>query len=170
MPYEEYSYTPGQPAPTLNDTALTAVGRQGWQQGAAFFSRLEGQVYSKGEIFFTSTQGGGAPEPGNGPDSGGGFGNGWGQVWAYDPKREKLRVVYQSPDRARSTSPTTSPRPTAARWWSARTTAMDNFIRGLSPRATCGTSRSTGYQLDRGRPPATSSPDRRSATPVRRCS
>ena len=133
VPYEEYSYTPGQPAPTSNDTALTAVGRQGWEQGAALFSRLEGQVYSKGEIFFTSTQGGGAPEPGMGPDSVAGFGNGWGQVWAYDPKREKLRVVYQSPDRATLDFPdniTTSNRGTLV---VCEDNSQDNFIRGLSP-------------------------------------
>ncbi len=133
VPYEEYAYTPGQPAPTSNDTALTAVGRQGWEQGAAFFSRLEGQVYSKGEIFFTSTQGGGAAEPGMGPDSVAGFGNGSGQVWAYDPKREKLRVVYQSPDRATLDFPdniTTSNRGTLV---VCEDNTQDNFIRGLSP-------------------------------------
>ena len=110
-----------------------AVGSQGWAQGAAFFSRLEGQVYSKGEIFFTSTQGGGAAEPGNGPDSVAGFGNGSGQVWAYDPKREKLRVVYQSPDRATLDFPdniTTSNRGTLV---VCEDNTQDNFIRGLSP-------------------------------------
>ena len=35
---------------------------QGWAKGAAFFSRLEGQVFSKGSVYFTSTQGGGAAE------------------------------------------------------------------------------------------------------------
>ena len=43
--------------------ALVHVGSQGWAKGAAFFSRLEGQVFSKGDVFFTSTQGGGAAEP-----------------------------------------------------------------------------------------------------------
>ena len=140
-PDEEYAYIPGQPAPTLNDAALTAVGRQGWDQGAAFFSRLEGQVYSKGEIFFTSTQGGGAAEPGNGPDSVAGFGNGSGQVWAYDPKREKLRVVYQSPDRATLDFPDNITTSTAAPWWSARTTPRTTSSGASPPRATCGTSR-----------------------------
>jgi len=50
------------------------VGNQGRGQGAAGFSRLEGASYTKGEIYFTSTQGGGAAE--TGPDSVGGYGNG----------------------------------------------------------------------------------------------
>ena len=55
-----YPYTPGQTAPTPNDTALVHVASQGWERGAAFFSRLEGQVYRRGVVYFTSTQGGGA--------------------------------------------------------------------------------------------------------------
>ncbi len=58
-PDVEYDYTPGVEAPTTNNTAITHVGRQGWAKGAAFFSRLEGQVYHDGVIFFTSTEGGG---------------------------------------------------------------------------------------------------------------
>ena len=65
-PDVEYPYTPGQPAPTTNDTALTHVGNQGRAQGAAYFSRLEGQVYDDGVVYFTSTQGGGAAETGTG--------------------------------------------------------------------------------------------------------
>jgi hypothetical protein len=52
---------PGETAATSNDTALTYVSSQGWAQGAAYFSRTEGQVYDSGVVFFTSTQGGGAP-------------------------------------------------------------------------------------------------------------
>ena len=68
-----------------------------------------------------------------GPDSVAGFGNGSGQVWAYDPKREKLRVVYQSPDRATLDFPdniTTSNRGTLV---VCEDNTQDNFIRGLSP-------------------------------------
>ena len=53
-----------QGAPISNNDALVYVGDQGRAQGAAGFSRLEGASYTKGEIFFTSTQGGGDAETG----------------------------------------------------------------------------------------------------------
>ena len=58
-PDATYDYTPGEPAPTGQSTALTHVASQGWARGAAYFSRLEGQVHDRG-TYFTSTQGGGA--------------------------------------------------------------------------------------------------------------
>ena len=83
------------------------VGDQGSGQGAAGFSRLEGQAYDRGVVYFTSTQGGGAAETGPGHGSTG-YGNGSGQVWAYDVRRRTpdLRVPVA---RARwcSTCPTT---------------------------------------------------------------
>ncbi|CAN5238383.1 DUF839 domain-containing protein [soil metagenome] len=94
-PDPSFDYTPGKVAPTSNDTALTFVSSQGWAQGAAYFSRLEGQVYEDGAVFFTSTQGGGAAETGN--QDAAGYGNGYGQVWAYDTLSEKLTMVYESP-------------------------------------------------------------------------
>jgi hypothetical protein len=93
-PDPDYS---GMAEPPSNDTALTHVSRQGWAQGAAYFSRLEGQVYDDGVVYFTSTQGGGPAEAGN--QDPGGFGNGHGQVWAYDTREQTLTLVYQSPDR-----------------------------------------------------------------------
>jgi secreted PhoX family phosphatase len=71
------------------------VSSQGWAQGAAYFSRLEGQVYEDGIVYFTSTQGGGAAEAGN--SDGSGYGNGNGQVWAYDTRADTLTLVYESP-------------------------------------------------------------------------
>jgi secreted PhoX family phosphatase len=97
-PDPTFPYTPGEPAPTANNDALVHVSDQGRAQGAAGFSRLEGATFTKGEIFFTSTQGGGAAEVA--PDLVGGYGNGTGQVWSYDPRRSKLTCRYQS------TSPT----------------------------------------------------------------
>ncbi len=95
-PNPTFPYTPGQPAPTTNDQALRHVGDQGRAQGAAWFSRLEGSVYDDGTVWFTSTQGGGAPETSIGPIANG-FGNGSGQVWAYDTRRETLELAYESP-------------------------------------------------------------------------
>jgi uncharacterized protein len=94
-PNPTFPYTPGELAPTANDTALTHVGNQGRAQGAAGFSRLEGAVYDRGVIYFTSTQGGGAAE--TGPELIAGYGNGTGQVWGYHIKDQVLELVYQSP-------------------------------------------------------------------------
>ncbi|MET0663664.1 MAG: alkaline phosphatase PhoX [Ilumatobacteraceae bacterium] len=93
-PNPTFPFVQGVSAPTANDDALVYVGNQGRAQGAAGFSRLEGASYTKGEIFFTSTQGGGAAE--TGPELIAGYGNGSGQVWSYDPRRSRLTCRYQS--------------------------------------------------------------------------
>jgi hypothetical protein len=95
-PSPSFPYTPGQTAPTTNDQALNYVGNQGRAQGAAYFSRLEGATFSKKRIYFDATQGGGPPEPGA-SDTVNGFGNGSGQIWAYDPAEQTLTCVFQSP-------------------------------------------------------------------------
>jgi uncharacterized protein len=58
------------------------VFAQGWAQGGAVFSRLEGAWYGAGKIFVTATSGGAARK---------------GQVWEIDPNRSVLRLVYESP-------------------------------------------------------------------------
>ena len=78
-----FPFTPGQPAPTTNNAALQHVGNQGHAQGAAHFSRLEGAVFTRHEIYFTSTQGGGPAE--TGPQLILGYGRGAGQVWSVQP-------------------------------------------------------------------------------------
>jgi len=125
---------PGQPVTTTNDQALVHVASQGWAQGAAYFSRLEGQVYDDGVVYFTSTQGGGAAEaePNVAAPDPNGFGRGSGQVWAYDTRTQKLRVVFQSPNRLTLDFPdniTTSKRGTLV---VCEDNIEDNFIRGLS--------------------------------------
>jgi hypothetical protein len=62
-PNPEFPYTPGSTAPTTNDEALTYVGNQGRELGAAGFSRLEGQVFDRGVVYFTATQGAAHPRP-----------------------------------------------------------------------------------------------------------
>lgn len=127
-----YDYVPGQQAPTPNDTALRHVNSQGWAQGAAYFSRLEGQVHDRGVVYFTSTQGGGPAEAGTAnPD---GFGRGSGQVWGYDIRRRTLRCVFQSPGPMVLDLPdnvTTSRRGTLV---VCEDNVADNFVRGLTPR------------------------------------
>ncbi|MCI0346054.1 MAG: PhoX family protein, partial [Chloroflexi bacterium] len=129
-PWREFDFTPGLTAPTTNDTALQFVSTQGRALGAAGFSRLEGSVYDRGEIFFVSTQGGGAAE--TGPELLAGYGNGTGQVWAYRPSDQTLTCVFQSPSNAVLDFPdniTTSNRGTVIL---CEDSAGDNFVRGLS--------------------------------------
>jgi secreted PhoX family phosphatase len=97
-PNPSFPYTPGVEAPTTNNAALVHVGDQGRAQGAAHFSRLEGAVFTRGRIHFTSTQGGGAAEVG--PQLTLGYGRGAGQVWSYDPANQTLTCEYQSPGTA----------------------------------------------------------------------
>ena len=134
QPDVEFDYTPGEPAPTTNDEAIVYVGDQGRAKGAAYFSRLEGQVYDNGIVFFTSTQGGGAEQSGTGPEPIEGYGNGFGQVWAYDTKRQKLTCLFQSPGPETLDLPdnvTTSKRGTLV---ICEDSSGDNYVRGLTPR------------------------------------
>jgi len=81
------------PEGTSNDEASVFVSSQGLAKGAAIFSRLEG-IYAVGNVvYIVSTQGGDAP----GSPPGGGFGDGFGQVWRLDIPEQTLTLVYESP-------------------------------------------------------------------------
>ena len=92
---------PNAPIPTLtNDEAIHAVAEQGWDKGAAYFSRLEGATINRDIVYFVSTQGGGAVAPWEQGDPGltvSGFGSGFGQIWAYHVLLQELELVYVSP-------------------------------------------------------------------------
>lgn len=77
-----------------NDTAIQAVGLQGFAQGAARFSRLEGAVEANNTVYFVSTQGGDTPPDGPDPS---GYGRGRGQIWAYHTPSQTLHLLYESP-------------------------------------------------------------------------
>lgn len=130
-PDPEFAYTPGEPAPTANDDAIRYVSRQGLERGAAGFSRLEGCVYDHGVVYFCSTQGGGPAESGD-SDLVGGWGNGWGQIWAYHTRHDLLRLVYESP------GPETLDFPDNVTTRSGGTLVLcednvdDNYLRGLT--------------------------------------
>jgi len=129
-PNPTFPYTPGLPAPTTNNDAISFVGNQGRALGAAHFSRLEGAVYDRGVVYWTSTQGGGVAE--TGADTVGGYGNGHGQVWSFDPRAQQLRLVYQSPGPDVLDFPdnvTTSPRGTLIL---CEDNTNDNYLRGLT--------------------------------------
>ncbi len=67
-------------SPGTQDTL--GVFTQGRERGGAVFARLEGCAEADRRISFVSTSGGAA---------------GMGQVWVYDPRREELRLLYESP-------------------------------------------------------------------------
>ena len=60
------------------------VFRQGREAGGATFRRLEGTWYGGGRIYIVSTEGGDRRV---------------GQVWEYEPARERLRLLFESPGR-----------------------------------------------------------------------
>lgn len=117
-------------AGTTNDQAIVAVGNQGRAAGAAIFSRLEGAVYDRGEIYFVSTQGGPTAETDSAPS---GFGNGRGQVWAYNPATSKLRLAYQSPGSAVLDLPDNVTATRSGALVLCEDGSGDNFLRGLTP-------------------------------------
>jgi uncharacterized protein len=72
------------PDPDLEGGATT-VFRQGSDQGGARFGRLEGAWYGFGRVYFVSTSGGNV---------------GQGQIFEYDPRRDQIRLLFESPSSA----------------------------------------------------------------------
>ena len=128
-----YDYTPGETAPTPNDEAIVFVGDQGRAKGAAYFSRLEGQVYEDGVVYFTSTQAGGAQESGTKADDPvRGYGKGYGQVWAYDVRSETLTCVFQSPGPEVLDFPDNVTTSNSGTLVVCEDSSGDNYLRGLT--------------------------------------
>ena len=141
-PDPDFPYTPGETAPTTNNAAITHVARQGWAQGAAYFSRLEGQVARDGVVYFTSTQGGG-PAGGRPREPRWDSGTGPDRCGPTTPPRASCGASSSPPGRCSSTCPTTSRRRRAARSWCARTTPTTTTSADCRRTASCGTSPST---------------------------
>jgi secreted PhoX family phosphatase len=136
-PAPTFDHTPGEPAPTTNDAALRWIGDQGRAQGAARFSRLEGAAWSRGKVFFTSTQGGGPAEAAPDPTIpvADGYGNGSGQVWSYDPRRSVLTCELQSPGRDVLDLPdNVAARRDGGAIVLCEDNVDDNYVRGLTAR------------------------------------
>ena len=104
----------------------------GLAQGAARFSRLEGCTIARGVVYFCSTQGGGPPEPGN-SDTVAGWGNGSGQIWAYDPRAHVLRLVFESPGPDTLDFPDNVTSRLGGTLVVCEDNVNDNFLRGLTP-------------------------------------
>lgn len=73
---------PTPPTVVVDGVTMAGIFKQGLDLGGAIFRRLEGIWYSKGQFYFSSTNGGE---------------NGSGQIWLYDPRVETITLVYESP-------------------------------------------------------------------------
>ena len=127
---------------TTNDQALVKVGDQGRAQGAALFSRLEGQVYDTNVVYFTSTQGGGDAEqdpgaPDDDDDNTAASARATARSGPTHCRSQTLQVLYQAPvDDAEANltfdfpdNITTSADGTLV---VCEDSTVDNYIRGLS--------------------------------------
>ena len=110
--------------------SCTSAARAG-SSGAALLLAARGTGLRRGVVYFTSTQGGGAAEAATPPPVANGYGNGSGQVWAYDIERRTLdlRVPVARPARARLPGQRHHVASTG-RWWSARTTSATTSSAG----------------------------------------
>ena len=97
-------------------------GSRGWRAA----------VYDRGVVYFCSTQGGGPAEPGA-SDTVQGWGNGFGQIWAYDTRSSRLRArLPVARAGRRSTSPTTSRPASGGTLVLCEDNTNDNYLRGLT--------------------------------------
>jgi len=118
------------PVGTTNNQAIVFVGDQGRAKGGAIFSRLEGIFHDSGKIYLVSTQGGDTPS-GETPPAG--YGDGFGQLWAYDTQAETLTLLFESPSRTVLELPDNlciSPQKSALLCEDGPT---ENFLRGITP-------------------------------------
>lgn len=74
-----WAHTPGKSKPDE-----LGVFTQGQAAGGSIFSRLEGCWFGNGLVYFDATDGGAAKA---------------GQIWQYDPSTEKLKLLFQSPNK-----------------------------------------------------------------------
>ena len=100
------------------DPPTNSVRTQGTALGMISFSRLEGCWVGDDKIYFDSTSGGPA---------------GAGQVWEYDPREEKLRLVYQSTSTAVLQAPDNLVYvPHTGDVWLQEDGAGEQFVRGVT--------------------------------------
>ena len=126
IPDPDPTFAPG----TTNNQAIQAIGAQGRAQGAATFSRLEGIFYDDGKVYLVSTQGGDTPA-GEPPPAG--YGDGFGQLWAYDTRQGTLTLLFESPSRTVLELPDNlciSPRKCSLLCEDGPT---ENYLRGVTP-------------------------------------
>jgi secreted PhoX family phosphatase len=86
--------------PYANEDDPGGVFRQGWEDGACMFNRLEGCWADGDSIYFVSTSGGDAKSGDvNRPDFTlpDGYREGYGQIWEYRQRSRTLVLHYESP-------------------------------------------------------------------------
>ena len=81
FPVEWLEISDPERAHSPGTTDSLGVYTQGFANGGATFKRLEGAWYGNGNIYFNSTTGGSA---------------GAGQVWEYNIRRERIRLIFES--------------------------------------------------------------------------
>ena len=115
-PWRPVSWAPiDDPDPAEVDEG--SVFEQGIAGGGAAFARLEGTWYGDGRIYIVSTTGGEAAA---------------GQVWEYDPRGERVRLIFESPGKDVLDMPDNlcvSPRGGLVL---CEDGDVDNFVRGLT--------------------------------------
>jgi len=100
------------------DPPTNTVKTQGTALGMISFSRLEGCWVGEGKIYFDSTSGGPARS---------------GQVWEYDPRRQTLRLIYQSTDASVLQAPDNLVYvPHTGDIWLQEDGAGEQFVRGVT--------------------------------------
>jgi uncharacterized protein len=151
-PDPDFPRLPDDTPTTTNDDAIHYVAGQGWAQGAAFFSRLEGAVFDGNVVYFCSTQGGGDPEdPDISTSRPAGYGMGSGQIWAYHCRSGSLQLLYQAPDRDTLDFPdniTASPRGTHVM---CEDNVEDNYLRAVAGRPAVGSGAQPAPEPDQRR-------------------
>jgi secreted PhoX family phosphatase len=100
------------------DSTPAATRFQGAAKGAARFNRQEGMWEHRGRIYFDCTEGGEAA---------------LGQVWEYDPRRERLTLVYESQSPATLENPdNVVVVPTTGDIFLQEDSSGEQFVRGVT--------------------------------------
>jgi secreted PhoX family phosphatase len=103
------------------------VRRQARDRGAAWFDRLEGCWESDGRIYFDATEGGK-------PDASGTGAGELGQLFEYDPRRQTLTLVFESPSADVLQQPDNLVVvPSTGHVFLQEDSAAEQFVRGVTP-------------------------------------
>ena len=100
------------------DPPADTVRFQAQASGAALFRREEGTWVGNGKVYFTSTDGGDAEE---------------GQVFEFDPRRQTITLIYESPGQRRLSGPDNMVVAPTRDLFICEDSEEPQFVRGLTP-------------------------------------